>query len=264
MTQLFVQLAQSVTGNVITIVALNIVAAAIGYFTAWLYAKSVYTPVIKGLEADKVALNKQVATLNDEISNLNIEVNKYKDEISNLNVEINKYKDEISNLNVEVNKFKDETKNLNEKVNKLNEKIGKLVEEVAEKDRVIKDKKDDEIRNLSTETINVGKYVVSKAKNDEVYFNLKATNGQTILTSQMYSSESACFNGIESVRTNCSDDSKFERKQSVNNKPYFVLKAANGQVIGNSEMYESEAGMENGIASVKKNGISTTVIEEQN
>jgi hypothetical protein len=71
MTQLFVQLAQSVTGNVITIVALNIVAAAIGYFTAWLYAKSVYTPVIKGLEADKVTLNKQVAMLNDEISNLN-------------------------------------------------------------------------------------------------------------------------------------------------------------------------------------------------
>jgi hypothetical protein len=234
MTQLFVQLAQSVTGNVITIVALNVVAAAIGYFTAWLYAKSVYTPIIKGLEADKVTLNKQVVTLNDE----------------------------ISRLNVEVNKFKDETNNLNGKVNKLNEKIGKLEEEIAEKDREIKDKKDNEIRNLSTETMNMGKYVISKAKNDEVYFNLKATNGQTILTSQMYSSESACFNGIESVRTNCSDDSKFERKQSVNNKPYFVMKAANGQVIGNSEMYESEAGMENGITSVKKNGISTAIIGE--
>jgi hypothetical protein len=78
----------------------------------------------------------------------------------------------------------------------------------------------------------------------------------------MYSSESACFNGIESVRNNCSDDSKYERKLSVNNKPYFVLKAANGQVIGNSAMYESETGMENDIASVKKNGISKTVIEE--
>jgi uncharacterized protein YegP (UPF0339 family)/uncharacterized small protein (DUF1192 family) len=234
MTQLFVQLAQSVTGNVITIVALNIVAAAIGYFTAWLYAKSVYTPIIKGLEADKVTLNKQVASLNDE----------------------------ISNLNVEVTKFKDETNNLNEKVKKLNEKIGILEEEIAEKDREINDNKDEEIKKHSSETINVGKYVISKAKNDEVYFNLKATNGQTILTSQMYSSESVCFNGIESVRTNCSDDSRFERKQSVNNKPYFVLKAANGQVIGNSEMYESEAGMENGIASVKKNGVSTSILEE--
>ena len=234
MTQLFVQLATSMTGNVITIVALNLVAAAIGYFTAWLYAKSVYNPIIKGLEADKVTLNKQVDTLNDE----------------------------ISNLNVEVNKFKDETNSLNEKVKKLNEKIGKLEKEIAEKDREIKDKKDNEIKNLSTETINVGKYVISKAKNDEVYFNLKATNGQTILTSQMYSSESACFNGIESIRTNCSDDNRFERKISVNDKPYFVVKAANGQVIGNSEMYESEAGMENGIASVKRNGISSTIVEE--
>jgi|ERR1035437_3389738 uncharacterized protein YegP (UPF0339 family)/uncharacterized small protein (DUF1192 family) len=255
MTQLFVQLAQSVAGNVITIVALNIVAAAIGYFTAWLYAKSVYTPVIKGLEADKTNLNKQIVTLNDIIKGLEADKVTLNKQVATLN-------DEISNLNVEVNKFKDETNNLNEKVNKLNEKIGKLEEEIAEKDKEIKDKKDKEIKNLSTETINVGKYVISKAKNDEVYFNLKATNGQTVLTSQMYSSESACFNGIESVRTNCSDDSKFERKQSVNNKPYFVLKAANGQVIGNSEMYESEAGMENGIASVKKNGISTAVIEE--
>jgi uncharacterized protein len=64
------------------------------------------------------------------------------------------------------------------------------------------------------------------------------------------------------VRNNCFDDSKYERKQSINNKPYFVLKAANGQVIGNSEMYESEAGMENGIESVKWNGISKTLVEE--
>ena len=63
------------------------------------------------------------------------------------------------------------------------------------------------------------------------------------------------------MRNNCFDDSKYERKQSINNKPYFVLKAANGQVIGNSEMYESDAGMENGIASVKRNGPSTTVVE---
>jgi uncharacterized protein YegP (UPF0339 family)/outer membrane murein-binding lipoprotein Lpp len=248
MTQLFVQLAQSVTGNVITIVGLNLVAAAIGYFTAWLYAKSVYTPVIKGLEADKVTLNIKVDTLNNEISNLNEKVNKLNDE--------------ISSLNEKVSKLKDESIILNEKFSKLSEKNSKLEEEIAEKDREIKNKKDKEIKELSTETINVGKYVISKAKNDELYFNLKATNGQTILTSQMYSSESACINGIESVRNNCSDDSKYDRKESVNNKPYFVLKAANGQVIGNSEMYESKAGMESGIASVKRNGISTAVIEE--
>jgi len=161
---------------------------------------------------------------------------------------------QINNDDVILQNLNDEITDLNGKISNLNEKIHNLEEEIAEKDK--------KIQALSPEIINVGKYVISKAKNDENYFNLKETDGQIILTSQMYSSESACFNGIESVRNNCSDDSKYERKQSVNNKPYFVLKAANGQVIGNSAMYESEEGMENGIASVKKNGISTTVIEE--
>jgi uncharacterized protein YegP (UPF0339 family) len=48
----------------------------------------------------------------------------------------------------------------------------------------------------------------------------------------------------------------------VNDKHYFVLKASNGQIIGNSEMYASKAGMENGIESVKKNGPNKTVVEE--
>ena len=108
----------------------------------------------------------------------------------------------------------------------------------------------------------MGNFVIKKATNGEHYFNLKADNYQVILTSQMYSSKSACFNGIESVRVNCSHDSMYERKQSVNDKHFFVLKASNGQIIGNSEMYESKAGMENGIESVKKNGRSTTVVEE--
>ena len=108
----------------------------------------------------------------------------------------------------------------------------------------------------------MGNFVIKKATNGEHFFNLKADNFQVILTSQMYSSKPACFNGIESVRINCSDDSRYERKESVNKKHYFVLKASNGQIIGNSEMYESKAGMENGIESVKKNGKSTTVVEE--
>jgi uncharacterized protein YegP (UPF0339 family) len=205
----------------LTIAALEIVAATIGFITAWVIARSINIPIIKGLETDKMALNKEVVTLKNEVNSLN------------------------------------------EKTNQLNVRIDNLMGEITVKDKEIKEIKDHSSEKiLSPESINVGKYVISKSKNDENYFNLKATNGQTILTSQMYSSESACFNGIESVRNNCSEDIRFERKQSINNKPYFVLKAANGQVIGSSEMYESGAGMENGISSVKKNGISSTVIEE--
>jgi uncharacterized protein len=109
----------------------------------------------------------------------------------------------------------------------------------------------------------MGNFVIIRAKNGEHYFNLKAGNSQVILTSQMYSSKPACFNGIESVRNNCIDDSRYERKLSVNNKQYFVLKASNGQIIGNSEMYASKAGMDNGIESVKKNGSNKKVVEEE-
>jgi uncharacterized protein YegP (UPF0339 family) len=108
----------------------------------------------------------------------------------------------------------------------------------------------------------MGNFEIKKATNGKHYFNLVADNYQVILTSQMYSSKPVCFNGIESVRVNCTKDSRYERKQSVNDKHYFVLKASNGLIVGNSEMYASKAGMENGIESVKRNGTNKTVVEE--
>lgn len=104
-----------------------------------------------------------------------------------------------------------------------------------------------------------GKYVIKKATNGQYYFNLKAGNGQVILTSEMYVSKSGAQNGISSVQTNCPLDSKYDRRRSRNNEYYFNLKAANNQVIGTSEMYTSEAAMENGINSVKTNGRTTTI-----
>jgi uncharacterized protein YegP (UPF0339 family) len=107
----------------------------------------------------------------------------------------------------------------------------------------------------------MGKFVVSTRKNGEFQFNLTATNGQTILTSEGYSSKAGCTNGIESVRKNSQDDARFESRTSSNSKPYFVLKSTNGQIIGKSEMYESDAACKNGIASVKKNAPDAKVDE---
>ena len=99
----------------------------------------------------------------------------------------------------------------------------------------------------------MGKFVITKRSNGEFQFNLKAGNGQVILGSEGYTTKSACENGIESVKKNSQDDARFERLISKNDKYYFLLKASNGQSVGSSEMYESEAGRENGIESVKKN-----------
>lgn len=105
----------------------------------------------------------------------------------------------------------------------------------------------------------MGKFAISKRTNGEFQFNLKADNGQVILTSEGYTTRAACENGIESVRKNSPDDARYERKKSSNNKDYFNLKSSNGQIIGTSEMYESSSAMENGIASVKKNAPSASV-----
>jgi hypothetical protein len=87
MTQLFVQLAQTVTGAVITIVLLLLVAAIIGYITAWFYGKSVYSPIIKGLESDKSGLNVQIAGLKDDMGKLMAKAEKLNDKILKLEEE---------------------------------------------------------------------------------------------------------------------------------------------------------------------------------
>jgi len=90
-------------------------------------------------------------------------------------------------------------------------------------------------------------------------FNLKAGNGQVILSSQGYASRADALNGIASVQKHAPDDGNFERKDSSRGEPYFVLKANNGVVIGQSEMYSSTVARDTGIASVQKNGPSADV-----
>lgn len=99
----------------------------------------------------------------------------------------------------------------------------------------------------------MGKFVISTRKNGEFQFNLKASNGQVILTSEGYTTKAACDNGIASVKKNAPEDQRFDKLTAKNGKFYFNLKAGNGQIIGSSEMYESEAGRNNGIRSVQEN-----------
>lgn len=104
-----------------------------------------------------------------------------------------------------------------------------------------------------------GKFDLKKSPSGKFMFNLKAGNNQVILTSELYESKAAAQNGIKSVKKNAASDARYERKASSKGQPYFVLKATNGEIIGKSEMYTSNSGMENGIASVKKNGPTAEV-----
>ena len=97
-----------------------------------------------------------------------------------------------------------------------------------------------------------GKFELKKAKDGQFHFNLLASNGQVILSSEMYKARDSALNGIESVKKNSQRDGAFQTKTSSSDKHYFLLMASNGQVVGQSQMYTSAAGCKSGIESVQK------------
>jgi len=122
----------------------------------------------------------------------------------------------------------------------------------------------------------MGKFVVRKT-NTGIKFDLKAGNGEVIATSEVYASEAACKNGVESVRKNApvanvenqtvegyatEKHPKFEVYTDKAGEFRFRLKATNGQVIAVSEGYKAMASCLNGIESVKKNAPEAPVVEE--
>ena len=108
----------------------------------------------------------------------------------------------------------------------------------------------------------MGKFIIKTAKDGQNYFVLKAGNGEPILSSEMYTTKAACNNGIESVKANAPNDSRYEKLTTKNGQFYFTLKAGNSQVIGTSEMYTTSSARDGGIESVKSNAPGASVTEE--
>lgn len=122
----------------------------------------------------------------------------------------------------------------------------------------------------------MSKFVI-RAVNSGVKFDLRAANGQAILTSEVYTTEAACRKGIESVRKNAPaaklenqaeedwkvlTNPKFELYRDRSGFFRFRLKARNGEIIAVSERYTGKAGCLNGIESVRKNAPDAEIVEE--
>ena len=123
----------------------------------------------------------------------------------------------------------------------------------------------------------MGKFVIRRTKTG-IKFDLKATNGEVIATSEVYTSEDACRSGIASVAKNApvanledqtvegfetAKHPKFEMYTDKAGEFRFRLKATNGQIIATSEGYKKKASCENGIESVRKNAVDAPVVEEE-
>ena len=98
-----------------------------------------------------------------------------------------------------------------------------------------------------------GVFEIYKDRKGEFRFRLKAANGEIILASEGYKSKASCMNGLGSAQKNGSNPDRYQSNQAKNGKHHFVLKAANHQVIGTSQLYDSERGMMTGMKSVQKN-----------
>ena len=122
----------------------------------------------------------------------------------------------------------------------------------------------------------MGKFVIRKT-NTGVKFDLKATNGEVIATSEVYASEASCKKGVASVIKNApvaavedqtvegfakEKHPKFEVYADKAGEVRFRLKAANGQVIAVSEGYKAMKSCLNGIESVKKNAQDSAIVTE--
>lgn len=105
------------------------------------------------------------------------------------------------------------------------------------------------------------RFELKKTETGKFMFNLKAGNGEIILTSQSYADKAGAMNGIQSVKAHAMKFDNFEQKVASNAQPYFTLNAANGQVIGKSEMYSSNSAMKNGIESVMRNAAKAEIVE---
>lgn len=121
----------------------------------------------------------------------------------------------------------------------------------------------------------MGKFVVKKT-NTGIKFDLKAGNGEVIATSEVYSSEAACKNGIASVKKNAPvagvEDQTVEGFEKVKHPKFevykdkageyrFRLKATNGEIIATGEGYKAKAGCMNGIESIRKNAPDAEIVE---
>jgi uncharacterized protein len=104
-----------------------------------------------------------------------------------------------------------------------------------------------------------GKYTVSLVGTSEYHWGLTARNAQTMLTSKIYAAKAGAETGIETCRENSANEARYERVGANDSRYYFLLRAADGEIIGTSETYHTLHAREQAIALCKECGpLATT------
>jgi peptidoglycan hydrolase CwlO-like protein len=115
MRSLLLILAMSPALAAVLIVGLLLVAGVIGYLTAWFYAKSVYTPVIKKLEDEKAQLSHEISGLKSDIDKLEGKIKEFGKKVDELEKEVAEREKEVSEKVTMINQIEAELKDLRQK-----------------------------------------------------------------------------------------------------------------------------------------------------
>jgi len=105
-------------------------------------------------------------------------------------------------------------------------------------------------------------FELTKNEKGEFYFKLHSGAGGTLVRSEGYNAKSSAANGIESIRKNAAEDGRYELKTASDGRPFFNLKASNGQVIGTSPMFADEAARAAAIDQVKSGAANAPVADK--
>lgn len=105
------------------------------------------------------------------------------------------------------------------------------------------------------------KAILKKSNAAEPFTFVFEEGGKNVLRSENYKEKRSALNGIESVKKNCGNDARYELKESSNGKFFFNLKAGNGQIVGTSTMYATDADRSAAIAALK--AADNAVVDDQ-
>ncbi len=107
------------------------------------------------------------------------------------------------------------------------------------------------------------KFVVKAAKDGQFYCNLVSEEGKKLLASEMYAAKAGVFTGIASIKSNAREASHYEKLTSADGKAFFHLKAANHEIIGVSDMYDTTDARDQALFKVMHGGPDASIVEEK-
>lgn len=106
------------------------------------------------------------------------------------------------------------------------------------------------------------KFIIRTGKHHQFFFDLKAENGDVLITSEAFHTKAACNTVIESLKAVAKDDNKYERMKAATEHYYFIIKGGNGKQIAKSVLFPTPADRNAAIKSVEAEGHDAVIVEE--